>query len=559
MNRLPHIARISVFIVVLVLINVFARIGDQRWDMTQDQRYTLHPQIKELVSNSEVPIDIAILLEGDLTANFTYFRSYLDAYLGDLRRYADGIELISFDLLNGDEDVRKVFGDILSDRGLNPIARTVSSKQGVKQSLIFPFVIISSPYGVTVIDALDSKSPNQSEEDVLHQSMQSFPNKLFTALRKVTDPTERNVVIIGQNSRLVSEALNREKVQFQGYRFAPVDGLRWLQLRDSIKVDGFIALIGGEALTRQDYLAIDQAIVGEIPGLLMICKTDISLDSLIRRTEFYASLRDHMIEDQLFKWGVKINGELLRSPVNSTIPQVAGKVGGESNVIRVPFDYHPILTAENYVDILPVNKEVALYFPHSIDTIRTTESISRKVLISSGIFTSSQGLPAMINLNNLRLERDINDYERRHHILAIELNGKLNSLFSDRLTEVDRQLVGQQYLKESKGNSRIAIMGNLHFIQPMRDERGAYFPIGYNKWEDRMYEGNTFLVRQLLDQVQGIKSLEVKVESSNLSLVSRERFQQRILVYVLYFGFTVLLAVAIVYIIQYWRRILYIR
>ena len=104
----------------------------------------------------------------------------------------------------------------------------------------------------------------------------------------------------------------------------------------------------------------------------MIDNLYAEMDSL-RRTEsdFIAFDRGLNLDDQLFKYGVRINKDLVQDLQSDQIPQVVGNYGGQPQIELVPWPYFPLLMpAPNH----PISKNldnVLSIFPNSIDTIKT--------------------------------------------------------------------------------------------------------------------------------------------------------------------------------------------
>ena len=57
-------------VVALVLVNVLVHRVVVRWDMTNDHRYSIAPTTKALLQTLDAPLEITILLDGELNAGF---------------------------------------------------------------------------------------------------------------------------------------------------------------------------------------------------------------------------------------------------------------------------------------------------------------------------------------------------------------------------------------------------------------------------------------------------------------------------------------------------------
>ena len=57
-------------LLALVLVNVLVQHFVLRWDLTEDKRYSISGPTKQLLRESEQPIEITILLDGELNSGF---------------------------------------------------------------------------------------------------------------------------------------------------------------------------------------------------------------------------------------------------------------------------------------------------------------------------------------------------------------------------------------------------------------------------------------------------------------------------------------------------------
>ncbi len=546
--------KIPALIIALWLVNLAVQSFDVRLDLSVDRRYTLHPDIKSVLRHQDEEIDITVLLEGNIPPSFKHLTSYLEHYLGDLSRFDNNIVVDYLDMTEATIEESQTIKEILTARGLSPMSRTIASADQVSKSLIFPFVLVSTRSKVHVIDILDNKSPDQSEEEAIQTSIKNFPVKLFSALSSLLQSQAKNIVVLGKSNRLIAEALNRETTQLDGYRFAPIDGSTWLSLPDSILIDGFLMLGSGDGLSRADMLAADQALQKHIAGIYLLDKARVHLDSFLTNSEFFAQSNDFLVEDQLIKWGIRINPSIVQGLPAGLIPQVAGTRAGDPNIIQVPFDYHLVLGSSAIAKDLSVSQQVAMYFASSLDTIRTATDVNKNILITTSELSKVQSLPLNISLNKLRVEPDVSQYEQTKRILGIQVKGPMQSLFNQRLTSADIELLAGNEFTEATSEGHVIVVSDADFLFPMRDERGAYFPIGYNKWEEKLYEGNVALMKALLDKVTNAPTITLLGEEGKYSPIDKKAFYQNKNVYALYILGAWLIGIILVSLVQYGRR-----
>ena len=80
-NNLKH------YLIMLVVLLAFNILGSQffkRFDLTEDKRYTLSEQTKELIQNIKEPISIRVYLEGDFPSEFKRLQTETKMHLEEL-------------------------------------------------------------------------------------------------------------------------------------------------------------------------------------------------------------------------------------------------------------------------------------------------------------------------------------------------------------------------------------------------------------------------------------------------------------------------------------------
>jgi hypothetical protein len=109
-------------------------------------------------------------------------------------------------------------------------------------------------------------------------------------------------------------------------------------------------------------------------GKIIWCidKLYAELDSLMRsQADFVAFDRNLGLDDILFRYGVRINGDLLQDLNCSKIPLVTGfNTDGSPQMRRFPWPYYPFLSSPNSNPVSKNLDRILTIFPSSIDTIK---------------------------------------------------------------------------------------------------------------------------------------------------------------------------------------------
>jgi ABC-type uncharacterized transport system. len=109
-------------LVLVVLLNLLSSFFFFRWDLTDEKRYTIKPQTKELLRNLEEDVFIEVFLEGDLNPGFKRFRKAIQQTLDEFKVYSNN--KVHYQFTNPvqaqGERAQKEFIQELASKGITP-------------------------------------------------------------------------------------------------------------------------------------------------------------------------------------------------------------------------------------------------------------------------------------------------------------------------------------------------------------------------------------------------------------------------------------------------------
>ena len=88
-------------IVGIILINVVGNYFYKRFDLTQDQRYTLSEAAKETIATIDIPIFIEVFLDGDLPSEFKRLQAETKQLLEEFEAFNPNVK---FKFVNPSEE-----------------------------------------------------------------------------------------------------------------------------------------------------------------------------------------------------------------------------------------------------------------------------------------------------------------------------------------------------------------------------------------------------------------------------------------------------------------------
>ncbi|MFM7487528.1 MAG: Gldg family protein, partial [Cytophagales bacterium] len=108
--------------VALLLLNLLASFYFFRIDLTEEKRYTIKPQTKQVLSTLDEEVFVEVFLEGELNAGFKRFQKSLRETLEEFRIYSGN--KVSFVFTDPNqakgEKARNEFMSELSSKGISP-------------------------------------------------------------------------------------------------------------------------------------------------------------------------------------------------------------------------------------------------------------------------------------------------------------------------------------------------------------------------------------------------------------------------------------------------------
>ena len=107
----------------------------------------------------------------------------------------------------------------------------------------------------------------------------------------------------------------------------------------------------------------------------LIDQMQVTMDSLGQHGETIALARDLKIDDMLFRYGIRINYDLIQDLVSSEIPVVTGYVGNQPKQQLMPWYYFPVMTPDSKHPIVNNLNAIKGEFVSSIDTISSGDDM----------------------------------------------------------------------------------------------------------------------------------------------------------------------------------------
>jgi gliding-associated putative ABC transporter substrate-binding component GldG len=519
-------------LVALIALNYLASIIHFRIDLTQEKRYTLSQPTKKLLQGLNDAVNITVFLKGDMPAGFKKLSNSTEELLQEFKELGKANIVYQFRKPGDglDDTARTNFIIHLDSLGLSPTNVKIQAKAGEAQEerLVYPGALISYQGRETAIDLLKGQSAYGGSNS-LNNAEALLEYKFANAIQKITTDTVPLIgYLIGNGQPLtynVFDLIQHTLKPNYRFDFVSIDKENVIPL----DFDALVIVKPTEKFSDQQKLKIDQYIMNAGKVIWMIDNLYAEMDSLRRKqSDFIAFDRGLNLDDLLFKYGVRINKDLVQDLQCDKIAQVIGDYGGQPQIELVSWPYFPLLNPYSDHPISKNLDNVLSIFPNSVDTIKTPD-VSKTILLSTSENSRTLSTPAIVSFNSLKTEEDMKTFNRSKIPVAVLLEGKFRSLYANRISaaiaDTLSKLYGQPFQAISPDNKMIVISDADLIANVVTPNEGPQ-SMGYNQFTQRTYANKDFFLNCLEYLVNPSGILETRSKDFALRLLDPRKVEE---------------------------------
>ena len=563
-----QITTFLITVVIVVLLNVIGTFVFTRFDLTSEKRYTLSPTTKEILNGLNDYVYFKVYLEGDFPAGFKKLRRETKEMLDEFRAYS---KYIDYEFINpaesGNEaEIRETYNQLYRS-GLNPADLNVKNSDGsTKQMVIWPGALVSYRNNTEIaIDLLENQI-GQTDSEALNASMQNLEFRLIDAVKKVTRLMKPNIAFIEGHGELeapqvqditqtLSQNYNVVRLEIGGRIDALIHRTQDT-LRDVSAFPSFDAIVIAkptQPFDERDKFLIDQYIMHGGKVLWLVEPVFATMDSLQNQESTVGIEQDLNLDDMLFKYGVRLNRDLLLDLTCAALPIRTGQVGGQAQLEFFRWYYFPLLQAASEHPMVRNMNAIKADFVSSIDATTSATGVEQIPLLRTSNYTKVSGTPVFITLAMLRQTPDQRMFATKGKNVAYLLKGTFPSLYANRIPQeiVDDQAT--DFMEESKPTAMIVVADG-DIIRNQIDIRTRKpLPLGFDQYTQNTYANKEFIENAISYLVEGegmidIRLRELKVRLLDATKVSRERAKWQVINTLVPIAIIILLGVALAFV-----------
>ena len=448
-RKKQDIIKLILLLVIILLINFISDLINVKIDLTKEKKYSLSPVSKDILKNLNDVVYIKIYLDGKLSIPYKKFKRNIKDKLEEFKVYGKrNLEYTFIDPLKN-ENLNE-----LKQKGLDLINYSYKNREGdLTFTTIIPGALISYQGNEIPLNLLKD-NPGLSDEEKINNSFESLEYEFINMIRKISVDNRENIAFIIGHGEL--------------YGYELEDILQELENSyhiDFLKISGRVGILDKYSsiiiakpkykFSEPDKFVIDQYIMNGGKVLWLIDGVSVSLDSLIHGSTI-AFNNQLNIEDQLFRYGIRINPVLVKDKLCSILP--INIAPPDQLPVWEPFDwlYFPLLNPSPVHTVTKYTNFIRSQFVNTIDTLGARKSVKKTVLLKTSKRNKLVKVPAIIRLDEISYNEPASEFDTVARPVAVLLEGTFESNFENR--PVPDNLVSGEKRIIFKDNSTITKM-----------------------------------------------------------------------------------------------------
>lgn len=521
-------------LIVLVGVNYLASQFHFRLDLTQEKRYTLSAPTKKLLKDLSDQVTVTVLLEGDMPAGFRRLSNSARELLQEFKETGKANVQFRFQRPGGEgPDSSGAYSlDSLLRMGLKPTNVRVKAKEGEgeEQRYLFPGALVTYRDRVVPVDFLQGTKVTDGDPfSTLNNAEALLEYKLAHAIQKITAEKVPAVGYLMGNGQPMTynvfDLIEGVLKPNYGFGWVPIDSVPTIPL----EFDALVIMKPTIRFTEAQKLKIDQYIMHGGKVIWLIDKLDASMDSLMRKkSDFIAFDFGLNLDDLLFRYGVRINADLVQDLQCDRLPLVVGNVGDKPQMDLQSWPYFPLLAS--YSDN-PIAKNLDLVlsmFPNSIDTVKAA-GVRKTVLLASSSNARPLATPAIVSLNSVKTEDDMKTFNRANIPVAVLLEGRFSSLFTNRLSQGRMDTLAGLYKQPFRAvpaqDNKMIVIADGDIASNVVTQGQGPLTMGFNQFTGTQYANKDFILNSIEYLVNPSGILETRAKDYTLRLLDPERVE----------------------------------
>jgi ABC-2 type transport system permease protein len=521
-------------LVALVLANVLVQHAVVRWDMTDDHRYSIAPTTKALLQSLDAPLEVTILLDGELNAGFQRLQratiemvEEFEAVIG-YRGAGIGYQVSAENVPEG------VPPTVIHER---------THKGKTAQTTIYPFALVTYKGKTAVVELLRNNRGLSGEENLNH-SIENLEFAFVETIHTLTREKVEKIAFLEGHGEL-DEREVFDLSQALSYYYQIDRGA--LGNETGVLDDYRVVIIADpqEPFSEEDKYILDQYLMQGGRILWVLNGVRFSSDYLSQAGRTPIIPLDLQLNDMLFRYGVRVNSALVQDLQCMPMPVDVSNDPQNPNWQPMPWTYAPLLLTSQASPITRNVMQVSATMASCIDFVGGDDGIRKEILLATSSNSKVTGTPAEVDLS--MFDGSESEFQYAFIPVAASLEGVFPSLYAH-LLPPEGLTLHAPLRKQSEQTKQIVVAAG----STIRNEwqQGQPLPLGYDRYTQTQFGNRDFMVNAVLYLTDDTGWMSLRQKQLTLRLLNDQRAREQRVVAQIISIIVPLIALAIIAIIM---------
>ena len=460
-----------------------------RIDLTEEKRYSLHPATAHMLSELEEPIEVEILLTGNLPGGMRRLQKSIEETLRTFNAYSPvRIDYYYFDPLSLEGEERDDYILALADFGINPTDLFASQNGAQISRRIFPGVVVrNEEYEIGTL--LLKGERGMSPDEILNLSIENLEFELSQTIKRLVLQQKQAVgMIINHGEMEEDDGFGLVEALVEDYEVYKVPMDQAKTVDDLLTFEALIIAGPKEPYSEREKYLLDQYLMNGGNLLFFIDQMAVDLkdaggDGTI------AMPFDTGLNELLFRYGIRINRDLIQDLNFGYHPVVGGEFGNQSQIVPLPWPFY--VRAGRMADH-PITKGLDLIefrFVSTLDTIKA-DGVKKTPLVFSSNYTRKADAPVRVAFQDMAQELQIEQFQLMNLPLVYLLEGNFTSYYKNRFLP---EGFDKASFLDSGDQGKILVSGDANLVKSTLDASGNPLPLGEDPFTTDLLANRIFI------------------------------------------------------------------
>lgn len=521
-RKIDIVLQLTTVVLLVWFVNQLSDHSNIKFDLTEEKRYTVSDATKTLLRELNQDVFFEVYLAGDLPPNFERFRSSIQEML---QQFGDeSSNKVQFKFTDPTQaqsaQARNEFYKSLTDKGLQPTNLNYVQDGNKLEKLVFPAALVSQGMDELPVNLLKGNRAAGPEE-ILNQSIEGLEYELASVIAQLNGGgTKRVAFITGHGSP--------EGDLVAGFRHSILSkyDLYDVRLEGRKELVGYDAVIVGmptERFSEPEKYLLDQYLMKGGSLIYFLDALTVNMDSIGTADGTVAIPYDINLDDQLFRYGVRLNKNFVLDFNSGELPIVDGNFGDRAQIQMLAWPFFPLITNFSKHPSVRNLDAILTRFTSTIDTVRA-DGIKKTPLASTTQYSKVLGPPVRVSLDDLRSELIPDRFNDGVKNVSFLLEGKFTSLYANRPAPSGFDKEG--FIAKGE-EGKVIVFGDGDLITNDFDPKtGEPLAMGVESYTKATYANERFILNTLDYMVDDSGLIETRAREVKLRPLDKVKLKQ---------------------------------